>query len=82
MIPPVRLLRGGREERGVWALILNNVRLADKVEMDLRSLIAGVNVADAKIRELATAYGEPTFAAVTGTVIVVPGSAAGMGGEL
>ena len=64
MIPPVRLLRGGVEERGVWALLLNNVRLADKVEMDLRSLIAGVNVADAKIRELATAYGEPTFAAV------------------
>lgn len=64
MIPPVRLLRRGVEEHGVWALILNNVRLADKVEMDLRSLIAGVNVADAKIRELATAYGESTFAAV------------------
>ncbi len=63
MIPPVRLLRRGVEEHGVWALVLNNVRLADKVEMDLRSLIAGVNVADAKIRELLASYGEPTFAA-------------------
>jgi N-methylhydantoinase B len=63
MIPPVRLLRRGVEEHGVWALVLNNVRLADKVEMDLRSLIAGVNVADAKLRELVATYGESTFAA-------------------
>jgi N-methylhydantoinase B len=68
MIPPVRLLRRGVEERDVWALVLNNVRLADKVEMDLRSLIAGVNVADAKIRALVAAYGESTFATAATTI--------------
>ncbi len=68
MIPPVRLLRGGVDEDGIWALILNNVRLADKVEMDLRSLIAGVNVADEKLRMLVAAYGEDTFASVLETV--------------
>jgi N-methylhydantoinase B len=64
MIPPVRLLRAGEDEPGVWALILNNVRLADKVEMDLRSLIAGVNVADGKISALVASYGRPVFAEV------------------
>jgi N-methylhydantoinase B len=68
MIPPVRLLRRGEEEHGVWALILNNVRLSDKVEMDLRSLIAGVNVAEEKVRVLVAAYGEQAFASVLRTV--------------
>jgi N-methylhydantoinase B len=68
MIPPLRLRRGGVDEDGIWALILNNVRLADKVEMDLRSLIAGVNVADEKLRRLVAAYGADTFANVLETV--------------
>jgi N-methylhydantoinase B len=68
MIPPVRLLRRGVEEAGIWALILNNVRLADKVEMDLRSLVAGVNVADDRLRVLIGAYGEAAVATVLGAI--------------
>ncbi|MGH7820524.1 MAG: hydantoinase B/oxoprolinase family protein, partial [Candidatus Binatia bacterium] len=60
-IPPTKLFRKGELDRGVWNLILNNIRMADKVSMDLMSLVAGANVAEEKVLELAGTYGRDLF---------------------
>ncbi len=44
-VPPIRIVRGGAPVEDVWALLLNNVRQRDVVEMDLKSLVAGTHVA-------------------------------------
>jgi N-methylhydantoinase B len=46
--PPVRLFREGVEVSDVWDLLRTNVRAAFIVEMDLRALIAGAHVAQAR----------------------------------
>jgi N-methylhydantoinase B len=59
--PPVRLMRDGKEEADVWAILFNNIRLADLVELDLRGLIAGCNVACEQLTECITESGADTF---------------------
>ncbi len=61
-LPPTRLFRAGEEVAEVWALIRANIRLADLVEMDLRSLVAGCHVAQEKVSELVDATGADAFA--------------------
>jgi N-methylhydantoinase B len=56
-IPPVRLLREGVEVSDVWDIFRTNVRLDVLVEMDLRGLVAGGNVAHDKVVELARQHG-------------------------
>ncbi len=56
-IPPVRLLRAGVEVSDVWDIFRTNVRLDVLVEMDLRGLVAGGNVAHDKVVELAHRHG-------------------------
>ena len=51
-IPPVRILRKGVEVKEVWDIFRTNVRLDVLVEMDLRGLVAGGNVAHDKVVEL------------------------------
>lgn len=53
--PPVRLLRAGFEQIDIWNVLRNNIRMPHIVEMDLRSLAAGCNVA---ATELARIVGE------------------------
>jgi len=53
--PPVRLLRQGVEEAGVWAILRINVRNSALIEADLRALVVGCNVAVAKIEEAVAA---------------------------
>jgi N-methylhydantoinase B len=60
-LPPVRLFRGGAEQSDVWDIIRNNVRVPDIVEMDLRSLVAGCDVAGGKLLGLARAMGPERF---------------------
>jgi N-methylhydantoinase B len=60
-LPPVRLFRAGVEQRDVWDIIRNNVRVPDIVEMDLRSLVAGCDVARGKLIGLAQAMGPAQF---------------------
>jgi N-methylhydantoinase B len=59
--PPVRLFREGVEVSDVWDLLRTNVRAAFIVEMDLRALIAGAHVAQAKVTELIDAVGVDAF---------------------
>ena len=63
--PPIRLFRGGVEQRDVWDVILNNVRLPQLVEMDIRSLVAGCHVATRKLVALVESIGPAEFATTT-----------------
>ncbi|MEA3132286.1 MAG: N-methylhydantoinase [Gammaproteobacteria bacterium] len=60
-LPPVRLFRAGVEQRDVWAILRNNIRVSHLVEMDIRSLVAGSQVAHDKMVTLATAMGAQRF---------------------
>lgn len=61
-LPPVRLYRAGKEQSDVWTIIRNNIRVPTMVEMDLRSLIAGCQVAHDKIVSIARSMTPARFA--------------------
>ena len=67
-VPPVRLYRGGEEQVDVWAIFRNNVRMANVVEMDLRSLIAGANVVKDQLGKLIQEYGGDVMVDVTASL--------------
>lgn len=48
-VPSVRLFRAGVEQEDVWAIVRNNIRVSQMVEMDLRSLVAGCHAAHDKL---------------------------------
>ena len=60
-LPPVRLIRQGEECADVWNIFRTNVRSADLVEMDMRSLVIGGAVAEAKLAELVREMGVERF---------------------
>lgn len=60
-VPPVRLYKAGEEQSDVWAIFRNNVRMADIVEMDMRSLISGANVVKDQLTALLKEYGSGVF---------------------
>jgi N-methylhydantoinase B len=60
-LPPVRLFREGVEQSDVWAIVRNNIRVSTLVEMDIRSLVAGSQVAHDKMMQLAVAMGPQRF---------------------
>ncbi len=67
-MPPVRLFRAGVEQEDLWELLRCNVRLAELVELDLRSLVAGAHVAATEVGALAASIGPPEFAARLGAI--------------
>ena len=56
-IPPVRIMRAGKMERDVLALLLNNVRTPNEREGDLGAQIAACNTGAARLREVCARYG-------------------------
>jgi N-methylhydantoinase B len=56
-IPPVRIMRAGKIERDIMALLLNNVRTPDEREGDLGAQIAACNTGAARLREVCDRYG-------------------------
>jgi N-methylhydantoinase B len=62
-LPPVHLARGGEEQSEIWSIILNNVRVRNIVEMDMRSLVAGCTVAAGKLVSIASDMGVESFLA-------------------
>ncbi len=56
-IPPVRIMRAGKVERDVLALLLNNVRTPDEREGDLGAQIAACNTGAARLCEVCGRYG-------------------------
>lgn len=55
-IPPAKLYERGKPNRGVWDLILSNVRLAFLVEGDLHCLVGATTVGERNLRSLLNKY--------------------------
>jgi N-methylhydantoinase B len=68
-LPPIRLIRRHEEVADIWDLIRINIRSAAHVEMDMRSLVIGTQVAEAKIAQLAEEMGAAAFEAAAGSLI-------------
>ncbi|MGB8365948.1 MAG: hydantoinase B/oxoprolinase family protein [Rhizomicrobium sp.] len=60
-LPPVRLIRRHEECADIWNIMRINIRSSNLVEMDMRSLVIGAAVAEAKLAELVKAMGLPAF---------------------
>lgn len=58
VIPPIRLYRKGRPERGVWDLLLNNVRTPVERQGDLEAQVAANVIAARRVAETLDRYGE------------------------
>src|SRR5499433_2157074 len=56
-IPPVRILRGGKMDRDILSLLLNNVRTPDEREGDLGAQIAACHTGAERLREICSRYG-------------------------
>jgi len=56
-IPPVRIMRGGKMEADVLALLLNNVRTPDEREGDLGAQIAACHTGAERLHEVCERYG-------------------------
>jgi N-methylhydantoinase B len=55
-IPPIKLYDRGRENKGVWQMILSNVRLIFLVEGDIRCLIGATKVGERNLQLLLEKY--------------------------
>jgi N-methylhydantoinase B len=60
--PPVRLSRAGVEQSDIWAILKNNIRIPAVVEMDMRSLAAGCNVAAGELTKIVEDMGVEAYA--------------------
>lgn len=60
-LPPVRLYRAHEECADVWNILRINIRSSDLVEMDMRSLVIGGAVAEAKLAETVAEMGFAAF---------------------
>ena len=56
-IPPVKLLRAGKMDRDILALLLNNVRTPEEREGDLGAQIAACHTGAERLREVCGRYG-------------------------
>ena len=56
-IPPVKLVRAGKTDRDVLAMLLNNVRTPAEREGDLGAQIAACHTSAERLREVCTRYG-------------------------
>jgi N-methylhydantoinase B len=56
-IPPVKLVRAGRMDRDLLALLLNNVRTPEEREGDLGAQIAACHTGAVRLQELCDRYG-------------------------
>ncbi len=56
-IPPVRIVRAGKMDRDILALLLNNVRTPDEREGDLGAQIAACHTGAERLREVCARYG-------------------------
>ena len=59
IIPPVKLIRKGKLEKGIWEMILSNVRTPEERAGDLWAQIAANQKGAERFIELANRYGTP-----------------------
>lgn len=60
-IPPLRIIKKGKERKSVINLVMTNVRIPDVQYSDLLSLIGAARVAEKRLRTLIDTYGRETF---------------------
>ncbi len=58
IIPPLKLVEGGRMNQGVLALICRNVRTPDERRGDLAAQIAAQRLGERRLADITTRYGE------------------------
>ena len=58
-IPPVKIVRAGKIDRDVLALLLNNVRTPEEREGDLSAQLAACHTGSTRLLELCARYGLP-----------------------
>ncbi len=68
-IPPVRIMRGGKMERDVLGLLLNNVRTPEEREGDLGAQIAACHTGAERLREVCSRYGLPKAKRAAGELL-------------
>jgi len=68
-IPPLKIVDGGRLDEKVLAIILNNTRVPETIENDLRSQLASVQAAREELAALFEKYGAPLMEACTAALI-------------
>ncbi len=68
-MPPVRLIRRREEVTDVWDIFRTNIRSAAIVEMDMRSLVIGAHVAEAKLTTLIETMGTTAFTGAVDSLI-------------
>jgi N-methylhydantoinase B len=60
-LPAVRLFRKGEEMTDIWDIIVNNIRMSEIVEMDLRGLVAGCHSAQEQLEAVVESMGRERF---------------------
>jgi N-methylhydantoinase B/oxoprolinase/acetone carboxylase alpha subunit len=70
-IPPVWLMREGRDQDDIWKIILSNHRTPMVSYGDLKAMIGSVHVAERRLQSLIRSYGLETFRAATGDLIAI-----------
>jgi N-methylhydantoinase B len=63
IIPPIKVVERGVVQEDVLGLILNNVRIPEMNRADLFAIIAGCRAGEARVMELCTRFGKPTYLA-------------------
>jgi len=63
IIPPIKVIDRGRERKDLVNLILNNVRFADGVRVDLHAMIGSTTMCEKRILALLDMYGRDTVMA-------------------
>jgi N-methylhydantoinase B len=67
--PPVKLYSKGEMRKDIWNIHRNNVRLPDKISMELRGQVAANHVAKTRVGELINRLGSKTFKDVCDALI-------------
>ncbi|MES1042643.1 hydantoinase B/oxoprolinase family protein [Peribacillus simplex] len=60
-LPPVKIINEGKDNDGVWKIMLANVRTPRHNYGDLRALISSVNLGESRLSELIIKYGKEIF---------------------
>jgi len=68
-IPPVKLIAGGKVQRDVLALLLNNVRTPTEREGDLGAQIAACHTGATRLAEISARYGLPRVRAAMAALL-------------
>jgi N-methylhydantoinase B len=70
-LPPVWLVKGGKDVPDVWKIILTNHRTPRVTEGDFRAMIGSLDLAERRLHELLDTYGNDTVIATTSQLMAI-----------